>query len=85
MKKYLIAIFLLISVSTFAQSIDKHFLKDTPQVNDSIYTNMQLNDIKDDFFKIQRDYQSTDSLQIKRQGVMEYLNSKYQAIEQKRK
>ncbi len=79
----LFAVVLLSGVS-FAQNIDKHFLKDTPQVNDSAFTQTYLNDIRDDFFKIQKDYQATDSLQIKRLGIMEYLNGKYQSIEQKR-
>ena len=42
-------------------------------------------EIKTDYLMIQKQYQSTDSLQIKRLGIMEYLQSKYQTIEQKKK
>lgn len=42
-------------------------------------------EILQDFKVIQQQYVQTDSLQIKRLGVMEYLSSKFQAIEEKKK
>ena len=42
-------------------------------------------EIKQKFLSIQKQYQSTDSLQIKRIGIMEYLQNEYQAIEKKKK
>lgn len=49
----------------------------------------ELKRLESEFRTVQKAYITTDSLQIKRKGVMEYLASKYsaklQAIEEKKK
>ena len=70
--KKLIIIFLLFTGIIYSQQLSK---EDSTRVADIQYK----------YSQIMKDYQSTDSLQIKRQGIMQFLQSEYAEIIKKYK
>ncbi len=67
--KLLLTFFLLTGI-IFSQSITKE---------DSV----KIKDITDKYQFILKEYQSTDSLQIKRQGILQFLQSEYSDVMKK--